>query len=118
MNDVFGRCSKVVRAVGDVAIDVALFAGAAIAFHVDGPADKPALREPVHRGGIRPVRNGEIESRLRRHRRAVDEEHCGLAFRRVDILFPQEEPHVAVGGLLLRPVLDAGNLRCLVHRDP
>ena len=46
--DVVGRGREVVGAVGDVAVDVALLVGAAVAFHVDAPADEAAAREPVH----------------------------------------------------------------------
>jgi hypothetical protein len=108
--DVVGRGLEVVGAVGDVAVDVALLAAAAVAFHVDAPADEAALGEPVHHRRIRPAGHAQIEGRLRGHRRAVHEQHRRLAVGRADELFPQEQAHIAVDGLLDGPVFLAGHL--------
>ena len=99
--DVVGGRGQVVGAVGDVAGDVALLVAAAIALHVDAPADEAALGEPVHHRRVGPARHGEVEGRLRGHRRAVHEQHRRLALGRADELLPQEQAHVAVGGLLV-----------------
>jgi len=40
---------QIVGAIGDVAVDVALFVGAAVAFHVGAPRIETALGEEIHR---------------------------------------------------------------------
>ena len=58
----------------------------------------------------------EVERRLRRHRRSVNEQHGRLAVGRSDVFLPQEQPDVAVRRPLRRPVLDAGDRRILRGR--
>jgi hypothetical protein len=86
--NVVGCGDQIVGAVGDVAEDVALLVRAAIAFHVDRPADKPTPSKPIHDRRVRPARNAQVEGGLRRHRRSMDEQHGGLALRRSHVFFP------------------------------
>ena len=65
-SDVVGGGVQVVGAVGDVAVDVAPLVAAAVAFHVDAPADEAALGEPVHHARVGPPRHRQVEGRLAR----------------------------------------------------
>src|ERR1700737_4173949 len=67
-----------------------------------------AAGEPVHDGRVGPSLNGEVERRLRRHRRAVHEEDRGLAIGRAGEFLPEKQTH----GAFARPMLDAGHRPC------
>src|SRR6185437_5642470 len=113
--DIVARRGKIVGAVGDVAIDRALFVGAAIALHIDAPAIEAEAREIIHHRGIRPSRHLQIEGRLRGHGRAMNEEDRAARGRRIALaLLPEKEPHIA----LLRPMLLRRYLACARHPMP
>jgi len=106
LHDVVAGRLHVVGAVGDIEIDVARLVGSAVAFHVDAPVVEATPGEPVHHGGVRATRDGQVEGRGRGHRRTVNpEDRAVAAGARNGALLPQVQVDVA----LLRPVLLAGN---------
>ena len=69
-----GRIERgIVGAVGDVAVDVAVLAGASITFMVHGPGVKTLVSEPLHGRRIGATRDVQVKCRLRGHGRTVNE---------------------------------------------
>ena len=118
--NVVARRFQIVCAVGDIAVDVAVLARSAIAFHVDTPGDEAAAHKPIHHGSVGPARDLEIKGRLRRHRRAVNEQNrAARPIRRNGRLAPHEQFDVA----LFRPMFLAWNRHAasaveFVHLQP
>jgi hypothetical protein len=101
--DVAGGGEAVLRAGRNRGVVVAGLDGAAIALHVDRPCVVTVPGEELHDRGIRPPREVEIEGRLRRHRRAVDEQDDALRGCRIDrASVPHEQLHVAFFGPMRR----------------
>jgi len=119
MLDVTRGRETILGALGDGGIVVAIFAGAAVALHIDAPAIESAPREPVHHRRIRPAIDMQIEGWLPGHRRAVDEQDCaGFIPAIATALLEQKQPH-PVG--LLGPMVFGLDRRgvwlgLLVHR--
>jgi hypothetical protein len=112
LHDVLARRREIVGAVRDIEVHVALLVGAAVAFHVDRPGVEAALREPVHRRRIGAAGDGEVERRLRRHRRAVHEQDRRLArIGAAHVFLPEKQAHLA----LVRPVFVSGHCLRLSH---
>src|SRR5208282_2992909 len=110
----------IVGALRDRSIVVAILGGAAVALHIDAPTVEAATREPIHRRGIGPAIDAEVECRLRGHRGAVDEKNRPRArFRIAGAFLEQKQFYSAVlgGPVLFALDRDRGGFRQLVHRS-
>ena len=72
--DVVRRRRQVVGAGRDVGVDVPVLVRPPVALHVDAPGVVAQTGEVVHRRGVGPARNLEVEGRLGAHRGPVDEQ--------------------------------------------
>ena len=97
--DVVRRHRQVVGAGRDVGVDVAMLVRPPVALHVHAPRVVAQTGEVVHRRGVRPARDLEVEGRLGTHRGAVDEQDRPPRRRRSDGgLLPEEQAHRPLRG--------------------